>query len=125
IKASPFVFDAVEDRLHLPGAIHVQRHHDRRIKFARQRFDERLRLVVEISDGELGTQASKRFGTTPRDRLIVCDSHDETTLAFQERRLREMNRHADLLYSTSRRCLGKISSKVWVAIISSSLVGTT
>ena len=77
---------SLENRLHLAGCAHVERHQDRRFEFARQRFDVFLGFVVEIGDRELRAQRAKRLGAAPGDGLVIGNADDEASLAFEQLR---------------------------------------
>ena len=49
----------------------------------RQRLDVLLGLFVQIGDGEIGPERTKRLGAAPGDRLVVGDADDQPLLALQ------------------------------------------
>src|SRR3974390_3340163 len=97
IERTPLLADRVESGFELSILQHVERQEQRRFEFARERFDEALRLVVEIGDGEFCAEPPERLGAPPGDRLVVGDSYDQALLAFEEfRRFANLRDH-DLL----------------------------
>ena len=84
VEFAPILGNALEHRLHLSGDSRIERHHDRRLEFARQRLDIFLGLVVEIGDRQFRAQRAKRRGAAPGDRLLVGDADNEPSLAVQQ-----------------------------------------
>ena len=84
IELAPVLGDTFEDRLHLAGRAHVERHHDRSFQLAGERLDVFLRLVVEIGHRQLRPERPERLGAAPRDRLVVGNADDEAPLAFEQ-----------------------------------------
>src|SRR5271163_3190992 len=99
IEMSPRLGDALENRLHLAGLAHIERQHDRRFEFARQRLDVFFGLFVEISYREFGAEGAERLGTAPGDRLIVGDPDNEALLAFEKLGFDGRDHMSDLLLS--------------------------
>ncbi len=83
VELAPLLLDPLEHLLHLAFDHDVERHEDRRFQRLRQRLDVFLRLFVQIGDGEVGPQRTKRLGAAPRDRLIVGDADDQALLALE------------------------------------------
>src|SRR6201986_5053128 len=81
---APFLRNPFKDRFHLARREHVERHHDRRLDFACERFDVFLRLLVEIGHREFRAERPERLGASPGDRILVGDADDEAFLAFEE-----------------------------------------
>ena len=43
-----------------------------------------LGLLIQVGHGEIGAEGAESGGTTPRDRMLVRDAHDESLLALQQ-----------------------------------------
>ena len=76
--------DLLEDGLQLAAALDIQWHENRRLDLLGQRLDVRLRLVVEIGDGDVGSEGVKGLGAPPCDRLIVGDAGYERLFPLEE-----------------------------------------
>src|SRR5262245_42772004 len=84
IQLSPILRDALEHRLHLSRNLRIEGHDYFCIKFARQRFNVLLCFVIEIRDGQLRAQSSKCRGAPPCDRLLICDTDNQSLLPLEE-----------------------------------------
>jgi hypothetical protein len=67
VEPAPLIGDGVEHGLELAGLLDVERQKDGRIERLRQRLDMRPRLLVEVGDRELGTEAAKGVGAAVGD----------------------------------------------------------
>ena len=83
IELAPFLPDPFEHLFHLAFGVDVERHEDRRFQHFGKRFDMLPGTLVQIGDGEIGSQRAKRLGAAPGDRLIVGDADDQSLLSFQ------------------------------------------
>src|SRR5579871_168524 len=127
IELAPFLLDVLEHLLHLPFHGDVERQEYRSLKVFCERLDVLLRFLVQIGDGKLRSQRTKRLGTPPGDRLVVGDTDDQA-LASLERNLglgKYGNVHDAFSLAWVEGCLLDSSASVCCAIISSSSVGTT
>src|SRR5262249_11054083 len=121
IELAPFLLDVLEYLLDLAFDGDVERQKYRRFQVFCQRLDVLPRLLVQISDGKLGSQRPKRLGAAPGDRLVVGDTDDQA-LASLERDLgfREYgNGHDALSLAWFDGRLLRSSANVCCAIISS------
>ncbi len=127
VELSPLLLDPLEYLFGFTFDHDVERHEDRRLQRLGQRLDVLLGLFVQIGDGKVGTERTKRLGASPRDGLIVGDADDQPLLALQRDLGLGINR--DIHDTLSRFWFddGRFmsSASVCCAIISSSSVGTT
>src|SRR5579871_1037644 len=127
IELAPLLLDALEDLLHLPFHCNVERQEYRSLQVFCERLDVLFRFLVQIGDGKVRSQRTKRLGTSPGDRLVVGDTDDQA-LASLERNLglgKYGNIHDALSLAWMGGCLLHSSASVCWAIINSSSVGTT
>ena len=127
VELAPFLGDVLEYPLRLALDHDVERHEDRRLQRLGKRIDVLFGLFVEIGDGDIGTERTKRLGAAPGDRLIVGNADNESLFAFQgDLGLGEYRDIHDILArSWLRDCRFMSRASVCWAIISSSSVGTT
>ena len=123
VELAPLLLDGVEHRLQLALRLNIERHEDRGLDFLGQGLDIGLCLVVQIGNGEIGTERAKGLGAAPGDRLIVGDAGNERLLALEQRQGGDID-HARFSLSSDAGCVRRTRS-VWRAIISSSSVGMT
>ena len=83
IEPAPAPLDLREHGLELALDLDVERHEDRRFELLGERLDVRLRLVVQVGDGELGAERAEGPGAAVGDRVLVGDADHEPFLAFE------------------------------------------
>src|SRR5208337_5672127 len=76
IEPAPLLANAREHRLKLTWLPHVARNDDRALEFFGKRADVRLRLRIEIGDGEVCAGIAQRL-TAIGDAMLVGDTGDE------------------------------------------------
>ncbi len=59
IESSPSLTDGLDHGVKLARLLHIAGQKDRRLELSRERLHIRLRLVVEIGNGELGTERAR------------------------------------------------------------------
>ena len=104
VELAPLLLNALEHLFDLAFDHDVERHEDRRLQRLGQRLDVLLGLFVQIGDGEVGAERTKRLGAAPCDRLIVGNADDQPLLAF-ERDL-GLGKNRDIHDTLSRFWLG-------------------
>src|SRR4026208_564631 len=95
VELAPLFLDRLKNPFQLAFDLKIERHENRCLKFFGQRLDIGLRLVVEISDSEIGTEGAEGLGAAPSDRLIVGNAGDKRLLTLQKGQGRKVN-HACL-----------------------------
>src|SRR5262249_50013685 len=101
----------------------IERHEERSVELLGQGLDMRLRLFVEIGDGEIGAESVKSLGTPIGDRLIIGDAGDERFFALEQGQAGNVD-HSGFSLSVFAPC-ARSTRSVCRAIISSSSVGMT
>ena len=76
IELAPLLRDPLEHLFGLAFDHDVEWHEDRRFQRLGQRLDVLFGLFVQIGDGKVGPQRTKRLGAAPCDRLIVGNADD-------------------------------------------------
>jgi hypothetical protein len=127
IESVPVSLDLLEHRLELAVNLDVKGHEDRRLERARQRFDVRLRLVVQIGDGELGAKRAESARAAPGDRVLIRDANHQALLALQAPKV-GVERHGSDDLGRCHQAAPAVGARrsaasVCRAIISSSSVG--
>src|SRR5271157_1941467 len=87
IEPAPPLADPREPRLKLPWFAHVASDDDRALEFFGQWADVRLRLRIEIGDGEVCAGIAQRLRTAIGDAVLVGDTGDEPFFAMERHAL--------------------------------------
>ena len=106
--------DALENRLHLARRVDIERHDNRRFKFAGKRLNIFLGFVVEIGHREFGAECAEGLGAAPGDRIFVGNADDEAFLAFEKLGFHSGYHHRVPSYCRAETPL--VAKRVYIAI---------